>query len=62
MTTAPGRLYRDPLEILEWAERHSCKGCVHKSHAWGVEVCEHPKRQGGKAERKCKHYSTGEEQ
>lgn len=62
MTVAPKRLYRDPLETLEWAERNSCKGCIHKTRMLGLDVCEHPRRQGGKAEKRCKLYDDGEEQ
>lgn len=61
MMTAPARLYRDPLEILEWAERNSCKGCAHKTRMLGMDVCEHPKRHSGKADRRCKYYDNGED-
>lgn len=48
--------YRDPAEVIEYEESRTCKGCIHKNKAWGVEVCGHPSRNGGKAVRRCKHY------
>jgi len=57
----PSNFYRNPAELLEQLERNTCKGCVHKSRAWGVEVCGHPSRNGGKAERRCVKYDNGEE-
>lgn len=61
MTALPQHMYRDPLEILEHAERRTCKGCIHKRVMLGIEVCDHPRRQAGKAEKRCKHYDNGEE-
>lgn len=57
---APARFYRDPLELLEWAERNSCKGCIHKTKVFGADACGHPQR-NGKAEARCKNYDNGEE-
>jgi hypothetical protein len=51
--------YRDPLDVLEIEERRTCKGCIHRSIAWSVEACEHPRR-AGKAAKRCKFYVTKE--
>jgi hypothetical protein len=51
--------FRDPLIILLERERRTCKGCIHRSIAWSVEACEHPRRTG-KAAKRCKFYVTKE--
>lgn len=52
--------YKDPLEVLEMEERRTCKGCVFKGRMLGKDFCEHPSRTG-KATKRCKHYTTGED-
>lgn len=61
MTALPSHMYRDPLEILEQAERRSCKGCIFKARMLGRDYCENEKRTNGNADRRCKFYDTGEE-
>lgn len=56
----PSNMYRDPLEILELAERRTCKGCIHKVRMLGRDYCENKKRASGSAERRCKYYETKE--
>lgn len=47
--------------FLEQLERGTCKGCRHLGKMLGKDFCEHPKR-NGKADRRCKHYNTGDEE
>jgi hypothetical protein len=58
MTIAPARFYRDPLELLEWAERNSCKGCIHKTKVLGADACGHPNAPG-KPRRAARSTTTG---
>jgi hypothetical protein len=51
--------FRNPLIILLERETRLCRGCIHRSIAWSVEACEHPRRVG-KAAKRCKFYVTKE--
>jgi hypothetical protein len=52
--------YGDPLEVLIHDEEGTCKGCVHKSKAWGSDFCDKPNGRKGAAVKRCKGYKDSE--
>lgn len=53
-------MYRDPAEIVERAERYTCKGCIFKARVFGLEYCTRKELAGDKMKR-CAKYDDGRE-
>ena len=55
-------MYRDPAEIVERAERYTCKGCIYLARVFGMDVCSRAdNRKPGEQLRRCRKYDDGRE-
>lgn len=59
MAALPAHMYRNPETIVLNEERKTCKGCVHRKHAWGVFYCDRDEKKAGTKMSRCKHYREG---
>lgn len=51
--------YGNPLNVLLFRERVTCRGCIYKAELWGLEYCLKDEKKAGKKMVRCIHYTTG---
>lgn len=49
--------YGNPLNVLLFRERVTCKGCVHMAELWGMKMCAKGKWSGISNMKRCKEYN-----
>lgn len=59
MKPLPSHMYGNPERIVIAQEGYTCKGCVFRGYAWGVQYCQKHEKKAGASMRRCKDYREG---